>query len=253
MLLTRNDVLLTRNEELTNEIKAHAEQIDKLHKQMAELLTRTEKLTNENKAQAEQIDELHKQMAELRTRNEELTNENKAQAEQIDKLHKQMAELRAGYHLQDVAPVLAKDGTDITQLVALICDGNAKQKLFAAESLQRLAANNDNQVLIAKAGGIPPLVVLIRDGNDEQKEFAALALRYLADNLANNQILIPEAGGIPPLVALERGYITHQIRWGTTAGEHYRGQNPATSALRKLAANADNKVLIAKAKREAGI
>merc|ERR1740130_2049111 len=153
--------LRTRNEELTNEIKAHAEQIDQLHKQMAELLTRTEKLTNEDKAQAEQIDKLHKQVAELRTRNEELTNEDKAQAKQIDELHKQMAELhkqmaelRAGHHHQDVAPVLAEDGTDITALVALICDGNAKQKAFAAESLQLLAHScAGNDVAIAKAGG----------------------------------------------------------------------------------------------------
>ena len=106
---------------------------------------------------------------------------------------------------EDKPAVLAEDGTDITQLVALVRDGNAAQKESAAESLRKIAATcADNQIAIAEAGGIPPLVALIRDGNAAQKEHAAWALECLAHLCADNQVLIAEAGGIPPLVALVR-------------------------------------------------
>jgi vacuolar protein 8 len=88
--------------------------------------------------------------------------------------------------------VLAKDGTDITELVALICDGNDAQKASAAAALWGLANCDDNQIPIAKAGGIPPLVALIRDGNAAQKASAAAALGNLA-GCADNQIAIAQA------------------------------------------------------------
>ena len=47
----------------------------------------------------------------------------------------------------------------------------------------------DNQVAIAKAGGIPPLVALIRDGTNAQKERAAGALRNLSFN-ADSKVAI---------------------------------------------------------------
>ena len=47
--------------------------------------------------------------------------------------------------------VLAKDGTDITELVALIRDGNDAQKQYAAGALQSLAVNADNKIAIAQA------------------------------------------------------------------------------------------------------
>ena len=53
--------------------------------------------------------------------------------------------------------------------------------------------NDDNQILIAKAGGIPPLVALVRDGNAAQKDYAAGALQNLAANCADNQIAIAQA------------------------------------------------------------
>ena len=123
----------------------------------------------------------------------ELQDKSKAQAEQIDELHKQMAELKmqAGGK-PTVAPVLAKDGTDITKLVALVRDGTDAQKKNAAAALWNLAVNDDNEIAIAKAGGIPPLVALIRDGNDAQKHFAAGALRILAEN-DDNRIAIAKA------------------------------------------------------------
>lgn len=57
------------------------------------------------------------------------------------------------------------------------------------------------QVLIAKAGAIPPLVDLVRDGSEPGKEAAAGALGNLAFN-DDNKILIRDAGAIPPLVEL---------------------------------------------------
>ena len=59
-------------------------------------------------------------------------------------------------------------------------------------ALAILAVNDDNEIAIAKAGGIPPLVALVRDGNDSQKHFAAGALGNLAYN-ADNRIPIEKA------------------------------------------------------------
>ena len=55
-----------------------------------------------------------------------------------------------------------------------------------------LVFNKDNQIPIAKAGGILPLVALVRDGDQWQKQSAAAALRNLAE-CADNQILIAKA------------------------------------------------------------
>jgi len=62
--------------------------------------------------------------------------------------------------------------------------------------LWRLAENADNQVAIAKAGGIAPLVALARDGTDGQKKYAAAALRKLAHN-AVSKVAIAKAGFQP--------------------------------------------------------
>ena len=78
--------------------------------------------------------------------------------------------------------VLAKDGTDITELVALVRDGDDAQNRFAAAALAILAANDDNRIPIAKAGGVPPLVALVRNGDEVQKHSAAVALRGLAED-----------------------------------------------------------------------
>ena len=77
--------------------------------------------------------------------------------------------------------------------MALVRDGIAEQKQFAAAALWALAANADNQIAIAQAGGIPPLVVLVRDGNDAQKSNAAGALQKLAESCADNETAIAQA------------------------------------------------------------
>jgi hypothetical protein len=146
---------------------------------------------------------------------------------------------------QKPPPVLAKDGTDITELVALVRDGTDEQKQYAAGALNSLACNydDDNKIPIAQAGGIPPLVALVRDGNDAQKQYAAAALGSLAVN-ADNKIAIAKAGGIPPLVAL--------VRDGNADGKA-EGVNAADALCTLANYCADNKIAIAKAKREAGL
>ena len=51
----------------------------------------------------------------------------------------------------------------------------------AAGALENLAVNDDNQVAIAAAGGIPVLVSLAQDGSVKGKENAAGALENLAE------------------------------------------------------------------------
>ena len=47
--------------------------------------------------------------------------------------------------------VLAKNGTDITELVALVRNGNVEQKKSAADVLEVLAGNEDNKIASEKA------------------------------------------------------------------------------------------------------
>ena len=77
--------------------------------------------------------------------------------------------------------------------MALARGGTEKQKENAAAALWMLAINDDNQVAIARAGGIEPLVALARGGTEKQKEHAADALWMLALN-DDNQVAIARAG-----------------------------------------------------------
>ena len=82
---------------------------------------------------------------------------------------------------------IAKAG-GIPPLVALVRDGNAKQRESAVGALGDLAVNDDNKNRIEEASVIPPLMALVRDGNAKQRESAAGALENLAVN--DNKILI---------------------------------------------------------------
>ena len=94
--------------------------------------------------------------------------------------------------------------------------------------------NAENEVAIAKAGGIPPLVALLQSGTDGQKEAALGALRNLSVN-AENKVTIAQAGAIAPLVVLTQS---------GTAGQ----KETAAIVLQNLSANnAENQVAIAKA------
>ena len=81
----------------------------------------------------------------------------------------------------------------IEPLVLLLSDGSPEARAAAANALFNMAANADNQKLIAKAGGIEPLVLLLSDGSPEAKAAAAKTLFSLACN-ADNKTLITSRG-----------------------------------------------------------
>ena len=90
-----------------------------------------------------------------------------------------------------VAAAKLKATTDIPQLVEKARSGTARAKEEAANNLWiLLAANADNRVAIAAAGGIAPLVELTRSGTAGAKERAASALRNLASDNADNRVAI---------------------------------------------------------------
>ena len=91
------------------------------------------------------------------------------------------------------AAVDASIPSEVRKWVEQLRSGGERQKEEAAGELWSLACIIDNQVAIAKAGGIAPLVALARDGSDGQKEWAARALRNLAHN-ADNKVAIANAG-----------------------------------------------------------
>ena len=125
---------------------------------------------------------------------------------------------------------------DVVRLVALVRDGNAPGKSFAALALANLSESNPaNQAAIAAVGGITLLVALLRHANADGKRSAASALANLSDGNAANQAAIAAAGGIAPLVALAHN--------GDAPGKAI-----AAAALRDLACdNAANKAAIATA------
>ena len=72
----------------------------------------------------------------------------------------------------------------------------------ATKALWHLAAYEDNQSFIAKAGGIAPLVGLLSNDSPITQQYTAAALESLAFNHTENQIALAHAGAISPLVAL---------------------------------------------------
>jgi len=92
----------------------------------------------------------------------------------------------------------------IPPLVALL---NHKTPMHKADSyehtckaLWHLAATEENQVAIAKAGGIAPLVALLASESGTTQQYAAAALQSLARDHTENQIALTKAGAIAPLV-----------------------------------------------------
>lgn len=72
----------------------------------------------------------------------------------------------------------------------------------ATKALWHLAATEDNQLAIARAGGLVPLVQLLTTGNEITKQYAAAALESLSRDCTENQIALSKAGAIQPLVDL---------------------------------------------------
>ena len=64
---------------------------------------------------------------------------------------------------------------EIEGLVRVLREGEEWAKKAAARELHNRAYDDDdNKVLIAEAGGIPPLVQLLRDGSADAKESGTL-------------------------------------------------------------------------------
>ena len=127
---------------------------------------------------------------------------------------------------------------EVEGLVRALREGDDVAKAAAAWALGDLAYDEDDQVVIAAAGGIPPLVDLLRDGSAEVQNQAAWALKSFTftSDAAN---LVAAAGGIPPLVELLRD---EHATWHTGA------KSEAFWALHSLARNNDaNAIAIAAA------
>ena len=71
----------------------------------------------------------------------------------------------------------------------------------AARALGKLAINCDNQVNIAREGGIPPLISLLRDGSAKEKTEAASSLENLAANAGIAGDIV-RLGGLSSLIVL---------------------------------------------------
>jgi len=71
---------------------------------------------------------------------------------------------------------------------------------FPTKALWHLAATEDNQSAIAKAGGITPVVALLTSESSVTQQYAAAGLQSLARDHTENQIALAKAGAIAPLV-----------------------------------------------------
>ncbi len=79
-------------------------------------------------------------------------------------------------------------------------------------ALWHLAADADNQLGIARAGGLPPLVRVLSEGNEQARQWAAAALEALSRDCTENQLALARSASdaIAPLVraAADRTQIT---------------------------------------------
>eukprot|EP00899_Mesostigma_viride_P001001 jgi/Mesvir1/10901/Mv08610-RA.1 len=87
-------------------------------------------------------------------------------------------------------------------LVQLLEDGTPDGRAAAAGTLQFLASDAKNTLLIAWAGAITSLVDQVATGTPQGRAHAARALRNLCVGNGDNRNAIVTAGGIPPLVDL---------------------------------------------------
>ena len=104
-----------------------------------------------------------------------------------------------------VNQVMITEEAGIQPLVDLLKHKTTAHRANAYESttkaLWHLAATEDNQTVIAKAGGITPLVALLASSDsDITQQYAAAALQALARDHFDNQIALAKAGAIAPLV-----------------------------------------------------
>ena len=122
--------------------------------------------------------------------------------------------------------------------LAKMLRASAGEAEAGALALRKMARNSENQILIAKAGAIPPLVALLQNGTDVAKENAAGALMFIAYRNDNNKVAIAQAGAIPPLVAL--------LQNGTDKMQEIAAETLGYLAFCDLDNGSKNKALIAK-------
>lgn len=92
--------------------------------------------------------------------------------------------------------------SSIQKLIELLSTGSTSEKGRAARKLAELALVQENRVIIADFGAIPPLVELLRSGSQSEggSAQAASALWNLA-TLDANKVAIASVGAIPVLVS----------------------------------------------------
>merc|ERR1719487_2695591 len=121
----------------------------------------------------------------------------------------------------------------------------------ACGALRNLAIRNDNKSLIAKEGAIPLILQAMKEHPKHEgvQEKACEALRNLAIRNDDNKSLIAQEGGIPLIVQAMK---EHPYSRTQSCVTRFRPvyvmyvQWYACGALRNLAVNDDNKILIAK-------
>lgn len=133
-----------------------------------------------------------------------------------------MVEENPGYEYR-----IARAG-DLEQLVRLLHSTLPRAKAYALWSLS-LSIDQDNQKIVADAGGIEPLVGMLSAADNQVKEQASCALHLLAQNNATTQQSIADHGSIDPLIRLLRGD-------GETRSQEY-----GAAALAQLASITSNK------------
>ena len=103
-----------------------------------------------------------------------------------------------------VNQLMITEDAGIPPLVDLLKEASADEGAYESptRALWHLAATEDNQTAIARAGGIAPLVTLLTSHSDSTAQYAAAALCSLARDHTENQVALAKAGAIAPLVEL---------------------------------------------------
>ena len=124
----------------------------------------------------------------------------------------------------------------VKRLVGLLSSSAAKKVETAVRVLQTcslfMGDSTANQVMVAKAGGIPPLITWVQHSSELAKTNAANAMLCLVADNTTTQVHVAKANGIGPLIAL--------VKRSPLAAQEY-----AARALWHLASQQENQLAIA--------
>ena len=125
----------------------------------------------------------------------------------------------------------------VKRLVGLLGSSAAKKIEIAGRVLVTISHfmgdSSANQVMVAKAGGIPPLLTWVQHASQAAKTHACAAMLALVADNATAQTLVARSAGIPPLIDAIR------TSRSTPAAQEY-----AARALWHLASQPENQQLI---------